>query len=152
MTMTFTPRLRRLMRASVDIIEESERALEKHGPEQTIDAPGKTNGDRLAILMEEVGEVAKELTYDQQDDTIGFTRLTDVKLGGVLAEMTSIDGKPFIEFRSRKLPVAEMSDADLEMYGWVRHRRTPTDRLRKELVQVGAMAATWIALIDDKEN
>lgn len=27
--------------------------------------PARTNGDRLAILVEEVGEVAHELTYDQ---------------------------------------------------------------------------------------
>ena len=41
------------------IVEAIDAAKRKHG-ERTIDV-GKSNGRRLAILMEEVGEVAREL-------------------------------------------------------------------------------------------
>lgn len=46
---------------------EATRAYLKHGDHSML---GKhyTPGDRLAILMEEVGEVAHELTYDQDGD------------------------------------------------------------------------------------
>jgi hypothetical protein len=67
---------------------EATRAHLRHG-EHSMLGPHYTAADRLAILVEEVGEVAHELTYDQ--DAPG--------------------GK---------------------------------DRLEKELIQVAAMAATWI--------
>ncbi len=65
---------------------EATRAHLKHG-EHSMLGPHYSSGDRLAILMEEVGEVAHELTYDQDGDR---------------------------------------------------------DKLVKELIQVAAMAATWI--------
>lgn len=49
------------------IQEEATRAHLKHGEHSMLGA-GYTSGDRLAILMEEVGEVAHELTYDQSGD------------------------------------------------------------------------------------
>jgi hypothetical protein len=67
---------------------EATRAHLRHGDNSMLGA-GYTAADRLAILVEEVGEVAHELTYDR--DPAG-----------------------------RK------------------------DRLEKELIQVAAMAATWI--------
>lgn len=45
---------------------EATRAYIKHGPHSMFGS--LANGDRLAILMEEVGEVAHELTYDQDGD------------------------------------------------------------------------------------
>jgi hypothetical protein len=46
---------------------EATRAHLKHGDHSMLGAC-YTSGDRLAILMEEVGEVAHELTYDQSGD------------------------------------------------------------------------------------
>lgn len=45
---------------------ESIRAHIKHGEHSMLN-PAMSNYERLAILMEEVGEVAHELTYDQPD-------------------------------------------------------------------------------------
>lgn len=42
---------------------EATRAHLRHR-QQSMLGPHRTNGDRLAILVEEVGEVARELTYD----------------------------------------------------------------------------------------
>lgn len=85
-------RAARITDALVDMAAEAQRAYDKHGELNTMDAPTRDDGFRLAILVEEVGEVAKELTYDHQDE-----------------------GQP--------------------------------DRLRQELIQVGAMAATWAAML-----
>ena len=46
---------------------EATRAVVKHGDHSML-GPHYTPGDRLAILMEEVGEIAHELTYDQPGD------------------------------------------------------------------------------------
>lgn len=46
---------------------EATRAHLRHG-EHSMLGPNYTSGDRLAILVEEVGEVAHELTYDQDGD------------------------------------------------------------------------------------
>jgi hypothetical protein len=46
---------------------EATRAVAMHG-DHSMPGPHYTPGDRLAILMEEVGEVAHELTYDQPGD------------------------------------------------------------------------------------
>lgn len=46
-----------------DIRAEYDRATRKH-PGKTLDC-NVTDLDRLAVLMEEVGEVATELTYDR---------------------------------------------------------------------------------------
>lgn len=61
-----TPQLDGAVRAALD---EVFRAKAKHG-EKTMDGPGYTETQRLAILMEEVGEVAHELTYDAAKDGI----------------------------------------------------------------------------------
>lgn len=74
---------------------EATRAHLKHGTHSMIGTK-YTNTDRLAILMEEVGEVAHELTYDQ---------------GGT---------------------------------GEGQH-----DELVKELIQVAAMAASWIEYLEN---
>ena len=75
---------------------EATRARLKHG-EHSMLGTNYSSGDRLAILMEEVGEVAHELTYDQ---------------GGA---------------------------------GGGEGRR---DELVKELIQVAAMAATWVEYLE----
>jgi hypothetical protein len=71
---------------------EATRAHLKHG-EFSMCGPHYSASDRLAILMEEVGEVAHELTYDQGGPGVGHY---------------------------------------------------DKDRLEKELIQVAAMAASWI--------
>ncbi|HUK72221.1 MAG TPA: hypothetical protein VLW50_26215 [Streptosporangiaceae bacterium] len=73
---------------------EATRAHIKHG-EHSMLGTAYSSGERLAILMEEVGEVAHELTYDQ---------------GG------AGEGR--------------------------------RDELVKELIQVAAMAATWIEYLE----
>ena len=79
---------------TLDAIQaEATRAHLKHGDRSMLGL-SYTDSDRLAILVEEVGEVAHELTYDQ----------------GLL-----VPDSP-------------------------EHR----DKLVKELIQVAAMAATWI--------
>ena len=75
---------------------EATRAHLKHG-EHSMLGPRYSSGDRLAILVEEVGEVARELTYDH---------------GGA----GSGDGR--------------------------------RDELVKELIQVAAMAASWVEYLE----
>lgn len=58
---------RDLFNECLQIVEcETLRAHEKHGPESMI-SPDVDPGMRLAILVEEVGEVARALTYDEAD-------------------------------------------------------------------------------------
>jgi len=71
---------------------EAARAHLKHG-EHSMLGTHYSSGDRLAILVEEVGEVAHELTYDQGGPGVGEGR---------------------------------------------------RDELVKELIQVAAMAASWV--------
>lgn len=44
---------------------EAIKAITKHGAGRTPADPHMTNGGRLAILTEELGEVARAMTYDQ---------------------------------------------------------------------------------------
>jgi hypothetical protein len=76
---------------------EATRAHLKHG-EHSMLGPARTNTERLAILVEEVGEVAHELTYDQ---------------------------------------------------GGAESRR---DELVKELIQVAAMAASWVEFLEGSHS
>lgn len=46
---------------------EMVRAHEKHGPESML-SPNQDAGVKLAILVEEVGEVARAMTYDNGDE------------------------------------------------------------------------------------
>lgn len=73
---------------------EATSAHLKHG-EHSMLGTGRSDGDRLAILMEEVGEVAHELTYDASGDK---------------------------------------------------------DKLVRELIQVAAMAATWVEHIEGRHG
>lgn len=75
---------------------EATRAHLKHG-EHSMLGPHYSSGDRLAILVEEVGEVAHELTYDQGGPAVGEGR---------------------------------------------------RDELVKELIQVAAMAASWVEYLE----
>lgn len=50
-----------------DMHSEITRALTKHGYEKTPMNPLMPNSVRLAILVEEVGEVARAMTYDEGD-------------------------------------------------------------------------------------
>src|ERR1700733_4392890 len=52
---------------------EATRAHLKHG-EHSMLGPNYSSGERLAILVEEVGEVAHELTYDQGGPAVGEGR------------------------------------------------------------------------------
>lgn len=49
-----------------EVVDEVRRAHAKHGAESMV-SPGHDPGKRLAILVEEVGEVASALTYDKGD-------------------------------------------------------------------------------------
>lgn len=49
---------------------EAVKAISKHRPERTPASPNMSNGERLAILVEEVGEVAHALTYDQDSTNL----------------------------------------------------------------------------------
>lgn len=84
-----------------EVHEERERAHEKHAGNSREDQYW-FDGEWLAILVEEMGEVAHELTYDVYDPD-------------------SLEGKR---------PMG----------------------LRKELVQVAAMACAWIDAIDEQER
>lgn len=75
---------------------EATRAHLRHG-EHSMLGPHYSASDRLAILVEEVGEVAHELTYDQGGPGVG---------------------------------------------------RFDKDRLVKELIQVAAMAASWVEQLE----
>jgi hypothetical protein len=75
---------------------EATSAHLKHG-EHSMLGPAYSSGDRLAILVEEVGEVAHELTYDQGGPGVGEGR---------------------------------------------------RDELVKELIQVAAMAASWVEYLE----
>lgn len=44
---------------------ESERAVAKHGLERSALSPALGDAEKLAILVEEVGEVARAMTYDE---------------------------------------------------------------------------------------
>lgn len=50
------------------IFTEGEKAIQKHGLSQTPLNSGMDPRDKLVILIEEVGEVARALTYDEGDD------------------------------------------------------------------------------------
>lgn len=50
------------------VLTEIRRAVEKHGPGSTPLNRNMHFGVKLAILMEEVGEVAEALTYDNPKD------------------------------------------------------------------------------------
>lgn len=53
---------------SAPLTEEIKRARDKHGIVKTPQDPNMREGEKLAILVEEVGEVARALTYDQEMD------------------------------------------------------------------------------------
>lgn len=48
-------------RTTAEIRRESARAIQKHGRENTPASDAKSRGFKLAVLMEEVGEVAKAI-------------------------------------------------------------------------------------------
>lgn len=50
-----------------EVSREVHRAHEKHGELSMVAVNGKTQAERLVILVEEVGEVARALTYDEGD-------------------------------------------------------------------------------------
>jgi hypothetical protein len=86
-----------LSQLTLDAIQaEATRAHLKHG-EYSMLGPNYSSGDRLAILVEEVGEVAHELTYDLGGPGVGEGR---------------------------------------------------REELVKELIQVAAMAASWVEVLE----
>lgn len=59
---------------TLDAIQaEATRAHTKHGPNSML-GTGYSSHERLAILVEEVGEVAHELTYDQSGDASALVK------------------------------------------------------------------------------
>lgn len=68
-----------LSRETMDAIQnEAVRAHLKH-QEFSMLSPRYSAGDRLAILVEEVGEVAHELTYDGGGPGVGEGRIEELK-------------------------------------------------------------------------
>jgi hypothetical protein len=51
-----------------DVYDEMTRAISKHGLEQTPANPNMSDLEKFVILSEEVGEVARALTYDEGGD------------------------------------------------------------------------------------
>lgn len=67
-----------LSNLTLDAIQaEALRAYIKHG-EYSMFSPHYSSGDRLAILVEEVGEVAHELTYDRGGPAVGEGRRVEL--------------------------------------------------------------------------
>lgn len=50
-----------------DLRAEMARAIEKHGKQQTPINSQMNDREKLVILVEEVGEVARAMTYDEGD-------------------------------------------------------------------------------------
>lgn len=50
-----------------EVEREFIRAIKKHGIYKTPANPAMPNAERLVILVEEVGEVARAMTYDESD-------------------------------------------------------------------------------------
>lgn len=48
-----------------DLRDEMLRAIEKHGKQQTPINSGMPSREKLVILVEEIGEVARAMTYDE---------------------------------------------------------------------------------------
>jgi hypothetical protein len=135
----------RILGAATEAAAEAARALEKHGPENTMDAPSKTDGERLAILIEEAGEVAKELTYDHAGVQLVSTGerpdpwVSEVAfIGNGKVIVTDPDGH-------HERWIEEMDDEELRILGY--RRISQQERLRKELIQTAAMALTWAAML-----
>lgn len=54
-----------LVKLMADTVTEMRRAYEKHGPQSMLSTGrDRSPGEKLAILVEEVGEVARAMTYD----------------------------------------------------------------------------------------
>lgn len=98
---------------------EATRAHLKHG-EHSMLGSARSNGDRLAILMEETGEVSEEV---------------EALLAGYLnSRLQSAVGR-----------VAHELTYD---QGGAESRR---DELVKELIQVAAMAASWVEFLEGRQ-
>lgn len=54
-----------LHQVTLDMKDEFKRALKKHGIARTPANPEQAGGVNLSILVEEVGEVARAMTYDE---------------------------------------------------------------------------------------
>jgi NTP pyrophosphatase (non-canonical NTP hydrolase) len=50
------------------LLAERDRAIGKHGYQNTPAWPYMSDKDRLVILVEEVGEVARAMTYDEGNE------------------------------------------------------------------------------------
>lgn len=76
----------------MDVREESRRAVEKHGASRVLTSWEMPHGEKLACLVEEIGEVANCLTYDSgktQEDLAGeLLQVANLALAWYQAEMT----------------------------------------------------------------
>lgn len=95
----------------------------KHG-EYSMAGPHYSSKDRLAILVEEAGEVAEEA---EAIITGLLNAMLQASVGRVAHELTYDGGGPGVGEGRR-------------------------EQLRKELVQVAAMAATWIEVLDQDQE
>ena len=61
-----------------DVRHEVNRAIVKHGWELTPLNPSRTDQENFVVLVEEVGEVARAMTYDESDDIMLYQELIQV--------------------------------------------------------------------------
>jgi len=72
-------------------------AITKHGREQTPLSRDMTNGEKLAILVEELGEVGRELTYDHGEKpqvsgllTLAGEQITQIRREKLIRELLQL--------------------------------------------------------------
>lgn len=73
-----------------EVRRESARAIQKHGRSNTAVSDSISRGDKLAILMEEVGEVAKVLCEYKQGNI--SAEEMNAQLRKELAQVASVSG------------------------------------------------------------
>ena len=61
-----------------DVQIEIRRAIAKHGPARTPLSVTMADSEKLVILVEEVGEVARAITYDEADPRALYNELIQV--------------------------------------------------------------------------
>lgn len=67
-----------LHQVTLDVKTEFKRAVDKHGFDNTPASPKVSDGEMLKILVEEVGEVARAMTYDEGSTENLITELIQV--------------------------------------------------------------------------
>ena len=83
-----------------EIQTEATRAHVKHGDHSMLSL-NYSSGDRLAILVEEVGEVAHELTYDSGGPGVGEGRRAQMQKELIQVAAMAASWYEFLEYEIR---------------------------------------------------